>query len=100
MFATLSWLGVSYAFSLYAQSFGRFNHTYGTLGGAIALLLWMFLSSVAILLGAELNAELEHQTEVDTTVGPERPMGERRAFMADTLGQSAPERLSRRIVRS
>ncbi|MCA9592954.1 MAG: YihY/virulence factor BrkB family protein [Myxococcales bacterium] len=99
VFATGTWLLVSWLFSLYAQSFGRFNHTYGTLGGAIVLLLWMFLSSLAILLGAELNAELEHQTEVDTTIGPERPMGERHAFMADTVGPSAPKRVSRLLVR-
>lgn len=91
--ATLLWLAISYGFSLYVQSFGRFNQTYGTLGGVIVLLFWMFLSSFAILIGAELNAELEHQTAVDSTVGPARPMGERRAFVADTLGDQRPPSL-------
>ena len=63
----------------------------GLLGGAVVLGMWMFLSSLAILLGAELNAELEHQTEEDSTVGPPRPMGQRAARMADDLGEARPQ---------
>jgi membrane protein len=56
------------------------------------LLLWLFLSAFAILLGAELDAETERQTARDTTTGPERPLGERDAEVADTLGESPPRR--------
>jgi hypothetical protein len=92
--ATLIWVLASLVFSLYAENFGRFNKTYGTIGGVVVLLLWLFISSFAILIGAELNAELEHQTEQDSTVGPSRPMGERDAHMADTLGKLRPVRKS------
>ncbi len=88
--ATLVWTLASVSFSVYAENFGRFNRTYGTLGGAVVLGLWMFLSALAILVGAELNAELEHQTREDSTVGPPLPMGERGARMADTLGDLRP----------
>lgn len=88
--ATGLWIVISLLFAVYAENFGRFNKTYGTLGGVVVLLLWMYLSSLAILLGAELNAELEHQTSVDTTIGPPKPLGERAAFVADTLGEFAP----------
>lgn len=90
MLATLIWTLASLSFSLYAENFGRFNRTYGTLGGVAVLALWLYLSAVAILLGAELNAELEHQTEQDSTIGPARPMGERGATVADHLGDERP----------
>ena len=88
--ATLIWTLASLSFSLYAANFGRFNKTYGTLGGAVVLGLWLFLSALAILLGAELNSELEQQTEKDSTIGPPRPMGERGAAAADQLGKPRP----------
>lgn len=90
MLATLIWTLASLSFSLYAENFGRFNKTYGTLGGVAVLALWLYLSAVAILLGAELNAELEHQTEHDSTIGPPRPMGKRGATVADHLGEERP----------
>ncbi|SLN76877.1 YihY/virulence factor BrkB family protein [Roseisalinus antarcticus] len=86
--ATVLWLVSSAIFSLYVANFGSYNETYGALGGAVILLLWLWLSCFVVLLGAHLNAELEHQTCHDTTRGPDRPMGERGAYMADTLGQS------------
>jgi membrane protein len=89
--ATMIWTAASFSFSVYAENFGRFNKTYGALGGAVVLSLWMFLSAVAILVGAELNAELEHQTGADSTVGPPRPMGRRDAAMADKLGDARPD---------
>jgi membrane protein len=98
--ATVVWVLASVVFAVYAENFGRFNKTYGTLGGVVVLLLWMYLSSFAILLGAELNAELERQTAMDTTVGPERPMGEREAHAADTLGESRPSRDAEKLVRA
>lgn len=62
--------------------------TYGSLGAAIALMMWMWMSTVVILFGAELNSEIEHQTTADSAVGAPRPMGSRDAKMADTVGAS------------
>ncbi|WP_088623126.1 YihY/virulence factor BrkB family protein [Oceanicola sp. 22II-s10i] len=81
--ATVLWLAGTLGFSAYAQNFSDYNETYGTIGGVIALLTWMWLSAFILLLGAELNAEMERQTVQDTTRGPEMPMGERGARMAD-----------------
>ncbi|HKJ07903.1 MAG TPA: YhjD/YihY/BrkB family envelope integrity protein, partial [Gammaproteobacteria bacterium] len=61
----------------------------GSLGALVVFLVWFYVSAYVILLGAEVDAEMEHQTRVDSTVGPDRPMGERGAHMADTLGESA-----------
>jgi membrane protein len=83
LLATILWLVASLAFSFYAANFGAYNETYGALGGVIVLLMWLWLSALALLLGAELNAELELQTVKDTTTGPSRPMGRRGAFVAD-----------------
>jgi membrane protein len=58
------------------------------LGGVIALLLWFYVSSLVVVLGAEINAEMERQTFRDTTSGPEQPMGRRGAYAADTVGPS------------
>ena len=58
---------------------------YGSLGGVVVLMLWLYITALVIILGAELNAELEQQTVHDTTVGEPRPMGERRAEAADTV---------------
>jgi membrane protein len=85
--AALLWLLASLLFSLYAANFADYNKTYGTLGAVIALLMWFWLSGFVILLGAELNAEMEHQTRKDTTTGEPKPMGERGAFVADHLGR-------------
>jgi membrane protein len=84
--ATL-WLGSSVLFSLYVRDFGSYGKTYGALGGVIVLLMWFYLQAFSIVLGAEFNAETEHQTAVDTTRGPPAPMGERGAYVADTLGK-------------
>ena len=75
----------SYAFGLYLSNFGRYNEIYGSIGAVVALLMWLYLSAYVILLGAALNAELELRTLPDTTVGPDRPMGERGAYVADTF---------------
>jgi membrane protein len=95
--STFIWLVASLGFSAYAASFARFNRIYGALGAMVVLMLWFYISALAILIGAELNAELEHQTQVDTTVGPPRPMGQREAVVADTLGPARPERSPRSI---
>jgi membrane protein len=84
--ATILWIVASALFSWYASNFGTFNETYGSLGAAIGFMTWLWISAIAILLGAELNAEMERQTARDTTQGPAKPMGTRGAQVADTLG--------------
>ncbi|WP_081904536.1 YihY/virulence factor BrkB family protein [Palleronia rufa] len=83
--AVVIWGVISYGFSYYLSNFGRYNEIYGALGAVIALLMWLYLSAFSVLLGAALNAELELRTREDSTVGPSRPMGERRAAVADTF---------------
>jgi hypothetical protein len=83
VFATVVWLLASAAFSIYVSNFANYDKTYGTLGAVIILLLWLYISFYIILLGAEINAELELQTAVDTTTGRPKPMGKRGAFVAD-----------------
>ena len=85
--ASVLWVAASAAFSFYLTHFSRYDVTYGTLGAAIGFLMWVWLSTLLFLLGAELNAEIEHQTAQDTTTGPRRPPGERGARMADSLGR-------------
>ena len=84
--ASVLWAIVSLLFSWYAKEFGNFNKTYGSLGAMIVLMTWFYLSSFVVLLGGQINAELEHQTKRDSTKGEEKPMGSRGAKMADTLG--------------
>jgi membrane protein len=88
LIATVLWIAGSGLFSVYASNFGSYNETYGALGGVIVLLTWLWLSAFIVLLGAELNSEIEHQTARDTTQGPEQPMGERRAVKADTVART------------
>ena len=90
--ALVLWLLGSIGFSWYVDNFGKYNQTYGALAAVIILLLWLFLSAFAVLLGAELDAEAERQTARDTTTGPERPLGQRDAEVADTLGASPQRR--------
>jgi membrane protein len=90
--ALVLWLLGSVGFSYYVDNFGNYNQTYGALAAVIVLLLWLFLSAFAVLLGAEFDAETERQTARDTTTGPERPLGQRDAEVADTLGESPGRR--------
>jgi membrane protein len=82
---TIVWAIVSLLFSFYVNNFGSYDKTYGTIAGVIVLMLWLYLTCYLVLLGAEINAETEHQTAKDTTEGEPQPMGERGATAADTL---------------
>jgi len=86
LLAATLWVVFSLLFSWYAQNFGSYDETYGSLGAAIGFMTWIWISTIVVLLGAEMNAELEHQTAIDSTTSPARPMGQRGASMADTLG--------------
>lgn len=86
--ATVLWLAGSWLFSLYVSNFGNYNETYGSVAAVIILLLWFLLTAFIILLGAEINSEMEHQTREDTTRGPRRPMGKREAYHADHVGKT------------
>lgn len=83
--STLLWVTISLGFGFYASNLTDYNATYGSLSAVVVFLMWLFLSSYAVLIGAEVNAEAERQTFQDSTVGPDRPIGERGAFMADTV---------------
>jgi membrane protein len=85
-FAAITWLAASALFSWYAANFGTFNKTYGSLGAIIGFMMWMWLSIIVILMGAKLNAEIEHQTARESTAGQPKPLGRRGAKMADTIG--------------
>ena len=81
--ATVVWLLISFGFSIYVAYVSDYNATYGSLSAIVVFLMWLFLSSYGVLLGALLNAEIERQVRCDTTVGPDKPMGERGATLAD-----------------
>lgn len=83
--ATLVWLAMSIGFTIYLERFANYNATYGSLGAVVGLMLWIWLSMTIVLVGAELNAEMERQTAVDTTRPPDKPMGRRGARVADTV---------------
>lgn len=88
---TIACVAMSLCFSLYLDRFADYKATYGALGALIGLLVWTWLSVTILIVGAELNAELEHQTARDTTTGAPLPMGVRGAFVADSLGKTADQ---------
>ncbi len=85
--ATILWALATWGFTIYLQNFGNYNKIYGSLGAVIVLLLWLYISAFVCLLGAALNAELELQQRKDTTRGPDKPMGQRGAFVADHMSR-------------
>lgn len=85
--ATLIWMLASAGLTWYASSFGNYSATYGSLGAIVLMLLWFYVTGFSVMLGAELNSEMELQTKEDSTVGRDRPMGERGAFVADNVGE-------------
>jgi membrane protein len=84
--AAALWMLTSMVFSWYVANFGNYNATYGSLGAVIGMMMWMWLSIIVVLFGAELDSEMEHQTAQDTTTGMPQPLGDRGATMADTVG--------------
>ncbi|MBR0874300.1 YihY/virulence factor BrkB family protein [Bradyrhizobium tropiciagri] len=86
--AAALWLIGSALLSWYLANFGDYNATYGSLGAAIGLMTWMWMSAIIVLCGAELNSEIEHQTAIDSTEGRREPLGARGATMADTVGEA------------
>lgn len=83
--ATL-WLLGSAMFAIYVRNFDSFGQAYGAIGGVVVMLMWFYVSAYVVILGAEINSELERQTVHDTTIGGDKPLGERGAFSADTVG--------------
>jgi membrane protein len=89
VFSSVCWMLASILFSYYLANFANYNATYGTLGAVIGFMVWIWISVIILIVGAELNAELEHQTIRDSTTGSPQPLGERGAVMADTIGRAA-----------
>ncbi len=87
IFAALVWLTGSMLFTFYINNFGTYDKTYGSIAAVIILMLWFFLTGFIIILGAELNSEIEHQTNIDFTVGVKKPMGKRGAYYADHVAE-------------
>lgn len=83
--AAVIWLAASVLFSWYVASFGSYNKTYGSLGAIIGFMTWIWISIIVVLIGAKLDAEMEHQTARETTTGEPKPLGARGAKMADTV---------------
>jgi membrane protein len=87
-FATVMWIAASVLFSWYVASFGSYNKTYGSLGAIIGFMTWIWISIIVVLVGAKIDAEMEHQTARETTTGQPKPLGMRGARMADSVGQA------------
>lgn len=87
--ATMLWVLTSFFFSLYVAYVSDYSATYGSLSGVVAFVMWLYLSAYGALLGALINAELERQTAADSTHGQDRPLGQRRAVVADTVVTNA-----------
>ena len=89
--AALLWGAASYCFSWYVSTLGNYTAAYGSLATVVVFMTWLWLSAMIVLAGAELNAELEHQTAHDTTTGRPKPLGQRGATMADRVGPPRAE---------
>jgi len=88
LLGALLWVAVSMLFSWYVATFDSYNKIYGSLGAGVGFMVWLWISVVAVLLGAALNAQMEHQTARDTTEGAAKPLGARGATVADHVGQA------------
>jgi membrane protein len=87
LLVTALWVPASIALTFYGGEIGSRSASYGSIAAVILLMLWFYITVLLILLGGELNAEAEHQTAVDSTIGETKPIGERGAYVADTLGE-------------
>jgi len=87
----LVWISASASFAFYVSNFSDYNQSFGALAGVVVVLMWFWISAYIILMGAELNAELEAQTRADTTVGDDKAIGTRDAIKPDNLGAAADE---------
>lgn len=87
--AVVLWAVASIAFQVYVANFGSYSATYGALAAVVILMLWLLLTAIAVVLGAYVNAEIEHQTAHDTTTGPDQPMGSREAYAADHVSDGS-----------
>lgn len=85
LLAVVSWALISVAFSYYVANFGNYNQVYGSIGAVIAMLIWLWISSFLVLLGASLNAQIELRTRPDSTIGRAKPLGQRGAYAADNV---------------
>ncbi len=94
LFAAIGWLLLSVGFGLYVANFGNYNATYGSLSAVVVMMTWLYLSSYILVFGAELNAELEHQTAEDTTSGIAHPIGQRGSWVADHVAGDKAERVA------
>ena len=83
LLGTVLWLGASILFSWYVSNFGGYEDLYGSFAAVAIMMLWLFITAFIVLMGAEINSEMEHQTRYDTTIGEFRPMGQRNAYHAD-----------------
>lgn len=90
LLATATWLAGTGVLAWYVAGSGRYHQAYGSVGIVVLVLAWFLVSAFSVLLGAEVNAELERQTREDTTVGDDKPAGARGAIVADTLGDPSP----------
>ncbi|MBZ9629256.1 YihY/virulence factor BrkB family protein [Salegentibacter sp. LM13S] len=88
---SIFWLSGSMLFSWYVSNFGSYDDLYGSFAAVAILMLWLFLTAFIVLMGAEINSEMEHQTRYDTTIGSEKPMGERNAYHADHCAVEDPD---------
>jgi len=88
IFAVAGWLVVSIGFRYYIEFFGSYNETYGSISSVIIVLTWLYLAAVIVIIGAEINTELERQTRRDSTTGAPEPIGQRGAHAADDLAAS------------
>ncbi|HBK05451.1 MAG TPA: hypothetical protein DDZ81_06245 [Acetobacteraceae bacterium] len=86
--ATVLWLLGSIGFTIYVSHFSSYDKTYGSLGGVVVMLTWLYLSAFVALFGAVINAQSERQTQSDSTVGGPKPMGDRKAYAADAAGET------------
>jgi membrane protein len=81
VFATVLWLVGSLGFRFYVVNFGSYNETYGTIGGVMVLLLWLYISGLCVIIGAEMNAEIEHASDHGKAAGEKTP-GQRKTIGA------------------